>query len=113
MFDGLKNLANLPALMSKAREIQDRMKKMQEELGARQVSAESGGGMVTAIVNGRLELIRVRIDRERVDLNDVEMLEDLVTAAVNAAQAKAARMMQEEMGKLTSEIGLPPGLLGQ
>jgi DNA-binding YbaB/EbfC family protein len=112
MFDGLKNLANLPALMSKAREMQDRMKKMQEELGARQVSSDSGAGAVTAIVNGRLELIRVRIDKSRVDVNDVEMLEDLVTAAVNAAQAKAARMMQDEMGKLASEVGLPPGMLG-
>ena len=112
MFDNLKNIANLPGLMAKAREMQDKMKQMQEEAGRKQVSADSGGGMVTAIVNGRLELIKLRIDKSRVDVNDTEMLEDLVVAAVNAAQVKAAEMMREEMQRVATEAGLPPGMLG-
>ena len=111
MLDGLKNLANLPGLMAKAREMQDRMKAMQDELARRQVSADAGAGMVEATVNGRLELLKLRIDKSKVDPADTEMLEDLVVAAVNAAQAKAAAMMKEEMQKMTSEMGLPPGIL--
>jgi len=89
------------------------MKAMQEELGKRQISADSGGGMVTAIVNGRLELVKLRIDKTRIDPADTEMLEDLTVAAVSAAQAKAAQMMQSEMSKLAGELGLPPGMLPQ
>jgi len=112
MFDSFKNLANLPALLSKAREMQEKVKQMQEELGQKQVSADAGGGMVTAIVNGRLELVKLRIDREKLaDPNDLEMIEDLTVAAVAAAQRKAAEMMQEEMSKVASEVGLPPGML--
>lgn len=111
MFDGLKNLANLPGLMAKAREMQEKMKLMQEELSRRQVGADSGGGMVTAIVNGRLEVVKIRIDKSKVDVNDTEMLEDLIVAAISAAQVKAAEMMKEEMAKVASEMGLPPGVL--
>src|SRR5438552_18505731 len=109
MFDNLKNLANLPGIMAKAREMQEKMKAMQEEAGRKQVSADSGGGMVTAIVNGRLELIKIRIDKSRVDVNDTEMMEDLIVAAVNAAQVKAAELMRQEMSRVASEAGLPPG----
>ena len=111
MFDNLKNLANLPGIMQKAREMQDKVKQMQEEAGRKQVSADSGGGMVTAIVTGRLELVKIRIDKTKVDVNDTEMLEDLIVATVNAAQAKAAEMMRQEMAKLASDAGLPPGML--
>jgi nucleoid-associated protein EbfC len=112
MFDNLKNLANLPGILSKAREMQDKMKQMQDEAGKKQVSADSGGGMVTAIVNGRLELIKIRIDKTRVDVNDTEMLEDLIVAATNAAQVKAAEMMRQEMQRVAGEMGMPPGMLG-
>lgn len=111
MFDNIKNLANLPSLMAKAREMQEKMKVMQEELARKQVSADSGGGMVTAIVNGRLEVIKIRIDKTKVDVNDIEMLEDLTVAAINAAQVKAAAMMKDEMQKITAEMGIPPGML--
>ena len=63
MFDNIKNLANLPSLMAKAREMQEKMKQMQDEAGRKQVSANSGGGMITAIVNGRLELVKIQIDK--------------------------------------------------
>ncbi len=112
MFDNLKNIANLPGLMQKAREMQDKVKQMQEEAGRKQVSADSGGGMVTAIVNGRLEVVKIRIDKERVDVNDTEMLEDLIVAAINAAQVKASEMMRAEMTRIASDMGLPPGMMG-
>jgi len=113
MFDALKNLGNLPGLMAKAREMQDKMKAMQDELARRHVSADAGGGMVEATVNGRLELVKLKIDKSRVDPNDTEMLEDLVVAAVSAAQAKAAEMVQGEMQKMAGDLGLPPGMLPQ
>jgi DNA-binding YbaB/EbfC family protein len=113
MLDNLKNLANLPGMLAKAREMQEKMKSMQEELARKQVSADAGGGMVTAIVNGRLELVKVRIDKSKIDPNDTEMLEDLVVAAVSAAQNKAAEMMKDEMSKMAGDLGLPPGMLPQ
>jgi DNA-binding YbaB/EbfC family protein len=112
MFEALKNLGNLGEMMKQARALQEKMRAMQEELARKQVSADAGGGMVTAIVNGRLELVRVRIDKSKIDPNDTEMLEDLIVAAVHAAQMKAADMMKEEMNKAAAEAGLPPGLLG-
>jgi DNA-binding YbaB/EbfC family protein len=113
MFDVLKNLGNLPGLMAKAREMQDKMKAMQDELARRHVSADAGGGMVEATVNGRLELVKLKIDKARIDPNDTEMLEDLVVAAVHAAQGKAAEMVQGEMQKMAGDLGLPPGMLPQ
>src|SRR5204862_4959330 len=99
-------------MLAKAREMQDKMKAMQEELAQKQVSADAGGGMVTAIVNGRLELVKIRIDKSKLsDPSDTEMLEDLITAAVNAAQTKAAEMMRQEMSKVAGDLGLPPGML--
>ena len=111
MFDALKNMGNLGGLMAKAKEMQTKMKDVQEELGRKQVSSDAGGGMVEAVVNGRLELIKLRIDKSRVDVNDTELLEDMIVAAVHGAQAKAADMMKAEMQKATADLGLPPGLL--
>lgn len=111
MFDGLKNLSNLPALMAKARDLQEKMKSMQEELARKTVSADAGGGMVEATCNGRGELVRLRIDKTRLDPNDTEMLEDLTVAAVRAAQNKAADMARTEMEKAAGGLGLPPGML--
>jgi DNA-binding YbaB/EbfC family protein len=111
MFDALKNLGNLGGLMAQARQMQEKMEAMREELGRRLVSADAGAGIVTATVNGRLELTKLQIDKSRIDLGDVEMLEDLVVAAVSAAQVKAAALMQAEMGRLAGEMGMPPGLL--
>ncbi len=111
MLDAFKNLGNLGDLMNKARQMQDQMKSMQEELAKKQVTADAGGGMVQATVNGRLELTALKIDKSRVDVNDTEMLEDVIVAAVNAAQAKAATMMKAEMEKAMNEMGIPPGML--
>ena len=111
MFDALKNLGNLPALMAKAREMSEKVKSVQDELARKTVTADAGGGMVEATVNGKLELVKLRIDRARVDPNDTEMVEDLTVAAVRAAQVKAAEMARQEMEKITGGLGLPPGML--
>jgi DNA-binding YbaB/EbfC family protein len=112
MLDALKNLGNLPGIMAKAREMQDKMKVMQDDLAKRQVSADAGGGIATAIVNGRMELIKLRIDKSKIDVEkDTELLEDVIVAAVAAAQNKAAAMVQQEMAKVTADMGLPPGML--
>ena len=104
---------DLNQLMSKAREMQDKMKAMQEDLGRKQVTAEAAGGMVTATVNGKMQLVKVRIDKSKVDLNDTELLEDVIVAAVNAAQERAAETVKQEMAKVSADLGLPPGMLPQ
>ncbi len=111
MFDQLKSLGNLPGLMAKAREMQDRMKQVQDQLALRQFTGDSAAGAVTAIVNGRMELVKVRIDKTRVDANDTELLEDLVVAAVASAQRTAAEGIRSEMAKVSADLGLPPGAL--
>jgi DNA-binding YbaB/EbfC family protein len=112
MFDDLKNL-NLGDLMSKARGMREQMEKLQAEMAKKTVTADAGGGMVQATVNGKMELVKLKIDKTKVDVNDTEMLEDVIIAAVNAAQARAGKMMGEEMQKRAQEMGLPPGMLGQ
>ena len=99
-------------LMKQAQEMQGKMQQMQEELARKQITADAGGGMVQATVNGRLELVKLKIDKTRIDLNDTELLEDVVVAAVSAAQARAGDMMKQEMQKAAGEMGLPPGMLG-
>src|SRR5260221_11138792 len=106
MFDALKNLGNLGDLMKKARDMQDQMQRMQEELARKHVTADAGGGMVQATVNGKLELIKLKIDNTRIDPADTEMLEDVIVAAVHAAQVRAMESAQEKMRKGAGEMGL-------
>jgi nucleoid-associated protein EbfC len=111
MFDNLKNLANLPSMLNKARELQEKMKSMQEELAKKTVTADAGGGMVEATCNGKMELVKLKIDKTKVDPNDTELIEDLTVAAVHAAQVKAANMAKAEMERIAGSLGLPPGAL--
>ena len=111
MLDALKNLGNLPGLMQKAKEMQDKMQAFQEELGRRQFTADAGAGAVTAIVNGRFELVKLRIDKTKIDPTDTEMLEDVITAAVVSAQQKATATIQGDMAKMSADLGLPPGAI--
>ena len=99
-----KGLGNI---MKQAQLMQQKMARMQEELGNRQVEASAGGGMVTARVNGRQQLLNLAIDRNVVDPEDVEMLQDLVVAAVNEAIKKSQEMAQEEMGRITGGLNIP------
>jgi hypothetical protein len=100
----------LSNIMKQAQQMQERMKKLQEEAAGKTVEATSGGGMVTVVANGRQEVLSIKIDPSVVDPKDIEMLQDLVTAAVNEALRKSQDLMKEEMGKLTSGMGLPPGM---
>lgn len=100
-------LGDMAGMFGKVQEMQAKMKTMQEEMQKKSVQASSGGGMVTATVNGKGELIHIKIDTSAVDVNDIEMLEDLIKAAVNAAVAKSQKLLQEEMGKLTGGLNIP------
>ena len=112
MFDAFKNM-NMGDLMNQAKQMREQMERMQGELAKKTVTADAGGGMVQATVSGKMELVKLKIDKSKVDVNDTEMLEDVIIAAVNAAQARAGQMMQEEMRKQAQEMGIPPGMLGQ
>jgi hypothetical protein len=99
--------------MKQAQQIQAKIAKLREELGERSIEVSSGGGMVTVVVNGRQELLSIRIDPEVINSNDSEMLQDLILAAVNDGMARAKNMVTEEMRKLTGGIDLSniPGLI--
>ncbi len=94
-------------LMKQAQQMQAKLAKVREELKSREVEASAGGGMITAVVNGAQEILSVKIEREIVNPDDVEMLQDLVRAAVNEALKKSREMMSEEMGKVTGGLGIP------
>jgi len=93
--------------MKQAQQMQAKMLEMQEELEKRTVEASSGGGMVTAVVNGKFELESLKIERDVVSPDDVEMLQDLVIAAVNEGIRKAQEMTREEMAKVTGGMNIP------
>lgn len=97
---------NMQQMMKQAQKMQADMLKAQEELGAREFTAQAGGGVVKATVYGRKELKSIEIDPACVDPDDVEMLQDLVTAAVNEALRMAEELMGAEMGKLTGGMNL-------
>lgn len=101
---------NLQQIMQLGQQLQAKMAKLQESLDAETISATSGGGMVTATVDGKGHVKQLKIDPTCVDPRDVEMLEDLVLAAVSEAQSKAQKHYEEEMKKATG--GLPAGLPG-
>ena len=104
----MKGMGNM---MKQAQQLQSKMLKMQEELAGRTVEASAGGGMVKVVANGRQQVVSIAIDREVVDPEDIDMLQDLVLAAVNDALAKSQEMVSAEMGKLTGGLNIP-GLFG-
>jgi DNA-binding YbaB/EbfC family protein len=111
MFGGMGNMGNMAGMMKKVQKMQNEMKKMQDELKRRTVDVTAGGGAVKIIMNGDKQVQSLVIDPAAVDPEDVEMLQDLISAAVNEAIKKVDDMMASEMGKLTSGLGLPPGML--
>jgi len=98
---------DIGGLFRQAQELQERLTNVQESLAGRTAEGSAGGGMVTAVVNGKLDLVSVRIDPSVLERPDAEMLQDLVVAAVNAAIRAARNMMEEEMSKLTGGLKLP------
>ncbi len=105
---------NIQNLLQMGQQMQLQMSQIQESLGSKEVMASSGGGMVTAVVDGKGAVKRITIDPVAVDPADVEMLEDLVLAAVAEAQSQARSVYENEMKKLMGGLPLPiklPGLL--
>jgi DNA-binding YbaB/EbfC family protein len=98
---------NMKEMMRQAQRLQSKMSKLQEELASRQVEASAGGGMVKAVVNGKPELISVSIEKDVVDPEDIEMLQDLVVAAVNEALTRSKELVEGEMAKLTGGLKIP------
>jgi len=97
----------LDNIMKQAQKMQKQMMEIQEELANRTVEATVGGGVVTVIANGQQQILSIRIDPEVVDPNDVDMLQDLILAAVNEALRKAQELMTAEMNKLTGGLKIP------
>ncbi|PKN34670.1 MAG: YbaB/EbfC family nucleoid-associated protein [Deltaproteobacteria bacterium HGW-Deltaproteobacteria-19] len=98
---------NFGNIVKQAKKIQEKMAKLQEELALRTVEASAGGGMVTVVVNGRNELLSIRIERDVVNPEDLEMLQDLILAAVNEGMRKSQEMMATEMSKITGGFNIP------
>ncbi len=94
-------------MMKQVQKLQGQIAKLQEELGAKTAEATAGGGAVRAVVNGRQELVALEIRPEVVDPDDVEMLQDIIVAAVNEALRESREMVAREMGKLTGGLGIP------
>ena len=97
----------LADLMKQAQKLQSKMAEMQEELGTKTVEATSGGGMVTVVVTGKQQLVSITIDREVVDPGEIEMLQDLIVAAVNEGIRRSQDMISEEMKKITGGLSIP------
>jgi DNA-binding YbaB/EbfC family protein len=97
-------------LMSQVAKLQEEMEKTQAELAEEELTITAGGGMVTVVVTGAQAIRSIKIQPEAVDPDDVEMLEDLVLAAVTEALDKANALQEERMGGLTGGMGLPPGM---
>ena len=98
---------NMQQLARQAQKLQQQMTRMQEEIEAREFEASAGGGMCTAKVNGKKEVLSITIKPEAVDPDDIEMLQDLVLAAVNEALRVAGETMEREMGKMTGGLSMP------
>jgi nucleoid-associated protein EbfC len=100
----MKGMGNM---MKQAQKLQAKMMKMQEELAEKTVEAASGGGMVKVVANGKQQVVSITIEKEVVDPEDIDMLQDLILAAVNDALTKSQEMVSSEMGKLTGGLNIP------
>ena len=94
-------------IMKEAQKLQQQLAAVQDEVAKRKVDATAGGGMVTVEANGKQELVSIKIDREVINPDDAQMLEDLVLAACNEALRKSREMVQQELGKLTGGLKIP------
>ncbi|MBN1546175.1 MAG: YbaB/EbfC family nucleoid-associated protein [Syntrophaceae bacterium] len=100
-------MQNMNNIMKQAKKIQERIAKIQEELETKTVEATAGGGMVSVVINGKNELLSLKIEKEVVNPDDVDMLQDLVMAAINEGMRKAQEMVQSEMAKVTGGFNIP------
>ena len=100
-------MQNFGNIMKQAKKLQERMAQLQDQLALKTVEASAGGGMVSVLVNGKHELVSLKIDREVVNPDDPEMLQDLIIAAVNEGVRKAQEMAAAEMAKITGGLSIP------
>lgn len=97
----------LGGMLKQAQKIQAQLARVQEEMAQKTIEASSGGGMVSVVVNGKQEVISIKIEREVVNPEDIDMLQDLILAAVNEGIRKSQEMVSEEMRKLTGGLNIP------
>lgn len=100
----MKNMGNM---MKQAQMLQSKMLKLQEELSNKTIETSSGGGMIKVVANGKQQIVSIQIEKEVVDPEDIEMLQDLILSAINDALAKSQEMVSGEMGKLTGGLNIP------
>ncbi|HEX9006084.1 MAG TPA: YbaB/EbfC family nucleoid-associated protein [Bacteroidota bacterium] len=106
----MAGMPNIPGMMKQIQKMQEKMAQVQAALEGKTVEAEAGGGMVKVTVNGKQQVVKITIEKEVVNPEDIAMLEDLVIAAVNKGLEEAAKMAQEEMSKATN--GMLPNIPG-
>jgi hypothetical protein len=102
---------NIQNMLKQAEKIKEQIEKLQAEAGEKIVEASSGGGMVTVSAKAKGEIVSIRIEPEIIRDGDLEMIQDLITAAVNEALSRGREMLKEEISKVASGLGLPPGLI--
>lgn len=100
----MKGMGNM---MKQAQKLQAKMLRLQEELAEKTIESTAGGGMVKVVANGRQQVVAIRIEKEVVDPDDVDMLQDLIMAAVNDALTRSQEMVSSEMAKLTGGLSIP------
>jgi len=104
---GRQTVQNIGNIMKQAKKMQEKIGRMQQELEGRTVEAQAGGGMVSVLVNGKFEIVSLKIGKDVVNPEDIDMLQDLITAAVNEGVRKAQEMASQEMAKITGGLGIP------
>lgn len=100
-------MQNFNTIMKQAKKMQEKMANLQKELETKTVEAQAGGGMVSVVVNGKYEIVSLKIEKEVVNPEDIEMLQDLIAAAVNEGIRKAQEMSASEMSKITGGLNIP------
>jgi len=98
---------NFSTIMKQAKKMQEKMGQLQQELETKTVEAQAGGGMVRVVVNGKYEIVSLKIEKEVVNPEDIEMLQDLITAVVNEGIRKSQEMASAEMAKITGGLNIP------
>lgn len=106
-FQGMGGMPNMNNMMKQVQQMQKKMEQMQEELNSKEFETSAGGGAITVKINGKKEILEINIKPEVVDPEDVEMLQDLVLAAVNEAIRTAEEVVSKEMSKVTGNISMP------
>ena len=107
----MKFSGNIQNMLKQAEKMKEQIEKLQAEAGEKTVEASAGGGMVTVVAKAKGEIISIKIEPEIIREGDLEMIQDLITAAVNEALSRGREILKEEISKAASGLGLPPGLI--